>query len=193
MHQPEKPELPRGRRARRRLRVRALHPAAPARAVALAERPSVAAAALARRRAGRARDPRRRRADRRDDPRDRRGARRRADRRAARRSRSASSTRARCSRARPRSLRGCSTRCSSPDVRAAARGGRDLRGEDHARRPRARTSTIRVDAWRRVRALSPHIGAWATLQGRRVTIWRARLEDGRVRARRSCSRRVAAG
>jgi methionyl-tRNA formyltransferase len=35
-----------------------------------------------------------------------------------------------------------------------------------------------VDAWRRVRALSPHIGAWAELHGRRVTIWRARLEDG---------------
>jgi methionyl-tRNA formyltransferase len=35
-----------------------------------------------------------------------------------------------------------------------------------------------VDSWRRVRALSPHIGAWAELHGRRVTIWRARLEDG---------------
>ena len=35
-----------------------------------------------------------------------------------------------------------------------------------------------VDAWRRVRALSPHIGAWATLHGRRVTVWRAHLEDG---------------
>ena len=35
-----------------------------------------------------------------------------------------------------------------------------------------------VDAWRRVRALSPHIGAWATLNGRRVIVWRARLEDG---------------
>jgi methionyl-tRNA formyltransferase len=35
-----------------------------------------------------------------------------------------------------------------------------------------------VDAWRRVRALSPHIGAWAMLEGRRVTVWRARLEDG---------------
>jgi len=35
-----------------------------------------------------------------------------------------------------------------------------------------------VDALRRVRALSPHIGAWATLHGRRVTVWRARLEDG---------------
>ena len=35
-----------------------------------------------------------------------------------------------------------------------------------------------LDAWRRVRALSPHIGARAELAGRRVTIWRARLEDG---------------
>jgi methionyl-tRNA formyltransferase len=36
-----------------------------------------------------------------------------------------------------------------------------------------------VDAWRRVRALSPHIGAWTELHGRRVTVWRARLDDGR--------------
>ena len=36
-----------------------------------------------------------------------------------------------------------------------------------------------VDSWRRVRALSPHIGAWATIHERRVTIWKARLEDGR--------------
>jgi methionyl-tRNA formyltransferase len=35
-----------------------------------------------------------------------------------------------------------------------------------------------LDAWRRVRALSPHIGAWTMLHGRRVTIWKARLEDG---------------
>lgn len=35
-----------------------------------------------------------------------------------------------------------------------------------------------VDAWRRVRALSPHIGARTTLHGRRVTVWRARLEAG---------------
>jgi methionyl-tRNA formyltransferase len=35
-----------------------------------------------------------------------------------------------------------------------------------------------LDAWRRVRALSPHIGAWTTLHGRRVIVWRARLEDG---------------
>ena len=34
------------------------------------------------------------------------------------------------------------------------------------------------DAWRRVRALSPHIGAWTTLHGRRVTIWRGHLDDG---------------
>ena len=35
-----------------------------------------------------------------------------------------------------------------------------------------------LDAWRRVRALSPHIGAWTELRGRRVTVWRAHLEDG---------------
>ena len=35
-----------------------------------------------------------------------------------------------------------------------------------------------LDAWRRVRALSPHIGAWTTLHGRRTTIWQAHLEDG---------------
>src|SRR5207248_8691450 len=33
-----------------------------------------------------------------------------------------------------------------------------------------------IDSWRRVRALSPHIGAWATLHGRRVTIWSGRLD-----------------
>jgi methionyl-tRNA formyltransferase len=35
-----------------------------------------------------------------------------------------------------------------------------------------------VDAWRRVRALSPHIGARTMLHGRPMTIWRARLDDG---------------
>jgi methionyl-tRNA formyltransferase len=35
-----------------------------------------------------------------------------------------------------------------------------------------------LDAWRRVRALSPHIGAWTMLHDRRVTVWRARLENG---------------
>ena len=37
-----------------------------------------------------------------------------------------------------------------------------------------------LDAWRRVRALSPHIGARAMLNGRRVTIWRARLAGGQL-------------
>jgi methionyl-tRNA formyltransferase len=32
----------------------------------------------------------------------------------------------------------------------------------------------------RIRALSPHIGARAELHGRPVTIWRARIEDGRL-------------
>jgi methionyl-tRNA formyltransferase len=35
-----------------------------------------------------------------------------------------------------------------------------------------------ADAVNRVRALSPHIGARAELEGRRVLVWRARLEDG---------------
>jgi len=30
-----------------------------------------------------------------------------------------------------------------------------------------------------VRALSPHIGAWTELEGRRVTVWRARVGDDR--------------
>ena len=37
-----------------------------------------------------------------------------------------------------------------------------------------------VDAWRRVRALSPHIGARVTLHGRRLTVWKARLDDGEL-------------
>ena len=36
------------------------------------------------------------------------------------------------------------------------------------------------DALRRIRALSPHIGARAELDGRPVTIWRARVEDGKL-------------
>jgi methionyl-tRNA formyltransferase len=32
----------------------------------------------------------------------------------------------------------------------------------------------------RIRALSPHIGARGELHGRRVTVWRARLEDGQL-------------
>lgn len=35
-----------------------------------------------------------------------------------------------------------------------------------------------IDSFNRIRALSPHIGARAELHGRRLTIWRGRLEDG---------------
>ena len=35
-------------------------------------------------------------------------------------------------------------------------------------------------SFNRIRALSPHIGARGELHGRRVTIWKARLEDGRL-------------
>jgi methionyl-tRNA formyltransferase len=37
-----------------------------------------------------------------------------------------------------------------------------------------------VEAHNRVRALSPHIGARATVDGRRLTIWRTRVVDGRL-------------
>ena len=37
-----------------------------------------------------------------------------------------------------------------------------------------------VESLNRIRALSPHIGARGELQGRPVTIWRARLEDGEL-------------
>ena len=36
------------------------------------------------------------------------------------------------------------------------------------------------EALNRIRALSPHVGARAELHGRAVTVWRARVEDGRV-------------
>ena len=36
------------------------------------------------------------------------------------------------------------------------------------------------ESLRRIRALSPHIGARAELDGRRVTIWQARVEDGKL-------------
>jgi methionyl-tRNA formyltransferase len=36
------------------------------------------------------------------------------------------------------------------------------------------------EALRRIRALSPHIGARSELQGRPVTIWKARIADGRL-------------
>ncbi len=37
-----------------------------------------------------------------------------------------------------------------------------------------------LESLNRIRALSPHIGARAELHGRRVTIWRARIEDGQL-------------
>jgi methionyl-tRNA formyltransferase len=36
------------------------------------------------------------------------------------------------------------------------------------------------EALRKVRALSPHIGARAVLDGRQVTVWKARIADGRL-------------
>jgi methionyl-tRNA formyltransferase len=42
------------------------------------------------------------------------------------------------------------------------------------------TSAAPEESLRRIRALSPHIGARAELDGRRVTIWKARVESGRL-------------
>ena len=83
----------------------------------------------------------------------------------------------------------------SPVVRAAERRRRHLRRQDRARRSRARPRAPADELVRRVRALSPHIGARAELHGRPVTVWRARVgEDGRVRAARGAAgRRQADG
>ena len=60
--------------------------------------------------------------------------------------------------------------------RRGTSGGRH-RARGVPRRTHGRTERT-ASAVRRVRALSPHIGAWTTLHGRRVTIWKARLDDG---------------
>ena len=66
-------------------------------------------------------------------------------------------------------------------VHAAARGRRDVRGEDQP--PADRELDWRVapkSSLNRIRALSPHIGARAELHGRPVTVWRARVAGGRL-------------
>ena len=66
-----------------------------------------------------------------------------------------------------------------PRAAVRAAGGRaDVRGEDRRRRTGGSTSTRPADELVRVvRALSPHIGARAELEGRNVTVWRARVGD----------------
>ena len=86
--------------------------------------------------------------------------------------------RARSSPARPRARRAC----SRPSSRDPSFTPQPEEGITYAEKITAADRELDlddpVDSWRRVRALSPHIGAWADLHGRRVTIWRARLEDG---------------
>jgi methionyl-tRNA formyltransferase len=58
-------------------------------------------------------------------------------------------------------------------------------GATYAEKLTARDRELDLDAGpevslRRIRALSPHIGARAELDGRRVTIWKARVEDGKL-------------
>ena len=147
----------------------------------VAQRPSLAPAALARRRARRARDPGRRRRDGRDDPRDREGARRRPDRRAgalpdrARRRRgrgvrAGGGRRGAAARRRPR----------RPEPRRSCRRATTASPTPTRSSPPTACSTSSAPAEelvRRVRALSPHIGARAELHGRPVTVWRARVGE----------------
>ena len=86
-------------------------------------------------------------------------------------------TPARCSCAPARSPHGCSTTCSGSRT-----SNRSADESTYAEKitPADRQLDLGdpLDSWRRIRALSPHIGARAELQGRDVTIWSARLEDG---------------
>ena len=125
--------------------------------------------------------------DGRDDPRDGQGARRRPDRGAARvPARRRRTTRGPSTRVRPSSPSSCSTRC------CRARRSRRRRASPRTP-PRSRPADRELDLSRpeeslnRIRALSPHIGARGELDGRRVTIWRARLEDGRLVPRRGAA------
>ena len=79
--------------------------------------------------------------------------------------------------ARPSSRRACSrTALESPSFRPQPEDGATY-AEKITAVDRELNLDDPLDSWRRVRALSPHIGAWAMLHGRRVTIWRARLEN----------------
>ena len=151
----------RGRR-RRRLRVRPPDPGRPARTVAVAQRPPLPAPALARRGPGRTGDPRGRRGDRRHDPRDGQGPRRRPDRgagglpdRPRRRRRQPSSSD-------PQRLAASLLAGVLPAPRFTPQPDE---GATYAEKitPADRELDLAdpLDAWRRVRALSPHIGAWA--------------------------------
>ena len=152
-----------------------LIPRGAARAPSLAERPPVAAAALARRGAGRAGDHGRRRGDRRDliqlvEELD-------AGPIAAQQAvpdRAEDDAGAVYDRAAEVGVELLERGAARAVVHAAARRGRHLRGEDRAATTASSTSRGPEEAVDRVRALSPHIGARAELDGRPVTVWRAR-------------------
>jgi methionyl-tRNA formyltransferase len=65
-----------------------------------------------------------------------------------------------------------------PDPRFEPQQGESTYAEKIAPEDRQLDLADPLDARRRVRALSPHIGARAELHDRPVTVWRARLDDG---------------
>ena len=89
---------------------------------------------------------------------------------------------ARCSRAPPSwpptFSKACSPRTSRGSSRSRPRES-TYAEKIGAGRPASSICRTRTQAVRVVRALSPHIGARATLDGRDVIVWRARVDDGR--------------
>src|SRR6266511_786325 len=77
-------------------------------------------------------------------------------------------------RLRPKSLqRSCRFRCSS-------RNGSQVMSVYTAITWMRSLSRPTVEVHNRVRALSPHIGARATIDGRSLTVWRTRVVDGEL-------------
>ena len=172
--------------ARRRLRLRPADPRAAALRVPDAQRAPVAAAALARRGADRARDHGRRRRDRRLRDAAHRGPRLGAGGALRARSRSGPTTdfaalSATAGRARRRAARAGARPATEGQarVRRAGRVGGHLRGEDRPGRAPARPSAARRPSWRRrVRGLTPHVGAYLELAGgERLGVRGARAVD----------------
>ena len=79
--------------------------------------------------------------------------------------------------------------------RRSSRSPRTASPTPRRSRPRTASSTWSrppQESLDRIRALSPHIGAWASCTAGRVTIWRAEVDDGELVAARGAARGRAA-